>query len=163
DFFGVLRGARGALEGLGGGMQIAGAVIDDGNRHRDPPGSGNKPMMPPWGIGGGFGWPGTLRVGGGPPRSTEYGSSKTRLRAAHRSKTRRSALSSSSATTTSSMRHLRRDSVQRRRLAASKPSSSASTRLMARMVRDPTPNQDSGAVTASSSTIQPISASHSRC
>ena len=38
------------------------------------PASGNKPMMPPCGSGGAFenGWPGTLRVGGGPPRSTAH-------------------------------------------------------------------------------------------
>ena len=49
-----LEAARGALERLGGGMQIAGTVIDDGDAHLDPPGSGNKPMMPPAGIGGGL-------------------------------------------------------------------------------------------------------------
>ena len=71
-FCGSSMRPRGALERLRRRVQIAGAVIDDGNAHRDPPGSGNNPMMPPCGSGGGFekGWPGTLRVGGGPPRST---------------------------------------------------------------------------------------------
>ena len=70
----ILHAARRALEGFGGGMQVTGTVIDDGDAHRDPPGSGNNPMMPPDGSGGGFenGWPGALRVGGGPPRSTAH-------------------------------------------------------------------------------------------
>jgi hypothetical protein len=42
----LLHAARGALERLCGRMQIAGSVVDDGNRHRDPPGSGNRPMIP---------------------------------------------------------------------------------------------------------------------
>ena len=37
---------RRALERLGGRVQIAGAVIDDGDAHRGAPGSGNRPMMP---------------------------------------------------------------------------------------------------------------------
>ena len=36
--------ARGALEGFRRRVQIAGAVIDDGDAHRWPPGSGNRPM-----------------------------------------------------------------------------------------------------------------------
>ena len=36
--------ARGALEGFGRRVQIAGAVIDDGDAHREPPGSGNRPI-----------------------------------------------------------------------------------------------------------------------
>ena len=36
--------ARGALERLGRRMQIAGAVVDDGDAHRSRPGSGNRPM-----------------------------------------------------------------------------------------------------------------------
>ena len=36
--------ARGALEGLRRRVQIAGAVIDDGDAHRVPPGSGKRPM-----------------------------------------------------------------------------------------------------------------------
>ncbi len=36
--------ARGALEGFRRRMQIAGAVVDDGDAHRGPPGSGNRPM-----------------------------------------------------------------------------------------------------------------------
>ena len=34
DFSGTCHAARRALERLGGGVQIAGAVIDDGNAHR---------------------------------------------------------------------------------------------------------------------------------
>jgi len=71
DLFGLIHTPAGALERLGGRMQIAGAVIDDGNAHREPPGSGNRPMMS-CGSGGGLekAWPGISRVGGGPPRST---------------------------------------------------------------------------------------------
>ena len=36
--------ARGAFEGLGRRMQIAGAVVDDGDAHRPLPGSGNRPI-----------------------------------------------------------------------------------------------------------------------
>ncbi|KXI34708.1 UNVERIFIED_CONTAM: hypothetical protein ACS92_04030 [Bacillus cereus] len=74
DLLRRFQAAPGALEGLGGRMQVAGPVIDDGDAHLDPPGSGNNPMMPPDGSGGGFenGWPGVLRVGGGPPRSTAH-------------------------------------------------------------------------------------------
>ncbi len=51
DLLRILHAPRGALERLRGRVQIAGAVIDDGNAHRDPPGSGNNPMMPPCGSG----------------------------------------------------------------------------------------------------------------
>jgi hypothetical protein len=67
----MFHAPRGALERFRGGVQIAGAVIDDGNAHREAPGSGNNPMMLLSGIGGGFenAWPGISRVGGGAPRS----------------------------------------------------------------------------------------------
>src|SRR6516165_4066835 len=38
--------SRGALEGLRRRMQVAGAVIDDGDVHLPPPGSGNRPITP---------------------------------------------------------------------------------------------------------------------
>ncbi len=44
DRLGVPALARRALERLGRRMQIAGAVIDDGDAHRGAPGSGNRPM-----------------------------------------------------------------------------------------------------------------------
>src|SRR6202040_3035273 len=37
--------ASGALEGFGGRMQITGPVVDNGDVHRAPPGSGNKPTI----------------------------------------------------------------------------------------------------------------------
>jgi hypothetical protein len=49
----LLHAPRGALKGFRGGVQIAGAVIDDGNAHRDDPGSGNKPMISLCDNGGG--------------------------------------------------------------------------------------------------------------
>src|SRR6266851_10481994 len=72
DLFRNVHAPRRALERLGRGMQIAGSVIDDGDTHRDAPGSGNNPMMLFPGSGGCFenGWPAISRVGGGPPRST---------------------------------------------------------------------------------------------
>ena len=97
--------ARGALERLGGRVQIAGAVIDDGNAHRDAPGSGNKPMML------------ALRQRRRPGKRLARNVPGRRRRAAidrplivarprclavQRSKKRRSAASSSSATTMSS-------------------------------------------------------------
>ena len=92
DLLRIFHAPRGALERLRRGVQIAGTVIDDRNAHRDPPGSGNNPMMPPCGSGGGFenGWPGISRVGGGAPRSTGP-SDRWSARAASRSSGRRSA------------------------------------------------------------------------
>ena len=62
-----------ALERFRGGVQIAGAVIDDGNAHRDAPGSGNNPMMLALAAAAAASrTPGReyRRVGGGAPRST---------------------------------------------------------------------------------------------
>ena len=72
DLFRLLHAPRGPLECFRGRMQIAGAVVDDGNAHRGAPGSGNNPMISLCGDGGGRenAWPGISRVGGGPPRST---------------------------------------------------------------------------------------------
>ena len=113
DLLRILHAPRGKLERFRRRVKIAGAVIDDRNAHRGPPGSGNRPMIPPCGIGGGGlenGWPGMWRVGGGPPRSTAHWSLVSpRCRAVQRSKKRCSAASSSSATTMSSWRHFRRD------------------------------------------------------
>ena len=52
------RFARRALERLVGGVQVTRAVIDDGDGHRDPPASGNRPMT------GGGAPGGPLRDGG---------------------------------------------------------------------------------------------------
>ncbi len=90
-----------ALEGFRRRMQIAGAVIDDCN------GSSRSSWL--WKQSDdaalrqrrGFenDWPGTSRVGGGPPRSTDRWSlTRPRCRAVQRSKKRRSAASSLSAT-----------------------------------------------------------------
>ncbi len=72
DLLRIFHAARCALERLRRRVQIAGAVIDDGNAQREAPGSGNNPMISLCGNGGGRenGWPGISRVGGGPPRST---------------------------------------------------------------------------------------------
>ena len=68
----VFHAPRGALKRFRGGVQVAGAVVDDRNAQRDAPGSGKRPMMSSRGSGGGRenDWPGISRVGGGAPRST---------------------------------------------------------------------------------------------
>src|SRR5581483_8471176 len=111
--------ARGALESLCRGVQIAGAVIDDGDAHRLCPGSGKRPM--------------TSRPVGGPRRTGAAGGADGAgaalwPRAAHCEKKRCSAPSWSSPTTKPSVSQPRRVSVQRRRLEASKPTSSATTK-----------------------------------
>ncbi len=45
DLLRILHAARGALERFRRRVQIAGAVIDDGDAHRDAPGCGNNPMI----------------------------------------------------------------------------------------------------------------------
>src|SRR5262249_8780472 len=95
--------ARSALERLGGRVQVAGAVIDDGDAHARAPGSGKRPMMPgadadgPDGAG-----PAGVADGGGAARRA---GSATQV-----SKKRRSAASRSSATTTPRYFHPRRRS-----------------------------------------------------
>src|SRR3984893_3653263 len=54
NLFRHVHAPRRALEGFGGGVQIAGAVIDDGYAHLEAPGSGNNPMIALCGSGGGF-------------------------------------------------------------------------------------------------------------
>ncbi len=53
DLFRIFQASRGTLECLRSRVQIAGTVIDDGNAHRDAPGSGNDPMISLCGNGGG--------------------------------------------------------------------------------------------------------------
>src|SRR5690242_11064079 len=104
---------RRAFEGLGGRVQIARTIVDDGNAHRLTPGSGKRPMIslaPPEarGAAGGF--------------ATERWRERSALRA---SKKRRSASSTPSAMTMPASLQPRRLSVQPRRLAASRPTSRA--------------------------------------
>src|SRR5262249_57320632 len=84
---------RGGLKRLGGGVQIVGAVIDDGDAHRGAPDSGNRPMT--------SGRPGGMLspVGGG----GDAGATLALLALAsstQRAKKRRSPSSRSSPTTT---------------------------------------------------------------
>src|SRR6185295_16724099 len=110
----------GPFKCLGRRMQIAGAIVDDGNAHRCAPGSGNKPM--------------TSDGDGGPRRiGVEYlGSGEAgglggapAARLPHSPKKRRSAISASSPITKPSMVQPRRARVQRHMLGASKPISNA--------------------------------------
>src|SRR5262249_53494755 len=107
--------ARGAFESLSSRMQIAEAIVDDGNVHLSAPGSGNKPI--------------TSDGEGGPRRiGVEYLGSSGAAAAggemrvfAHSVKKRCSAISASSPTTKPSVTQPRRVSVQRQLLGASKP------------------------------------------
>src|SRR5262249_52055968 len=112
--------ARGALERLRRRMQIARAVIDDGDGHRGAPGCGNKPMTSdagrpavsrplPDAVARGAPWTDVW-----PPKGLWPPVSKTR----------RSADSRSSPTTMPTFFQPRRDSVKRRNVAASKPTRS---------------------------------------
>ena len=111
--------ARGALERLGRRVQIARAVIDDGDAHRRAPGSGNRPMTSD--AGGG-----TAPTPARPASRCGAAATPAASRRPRQSKNRRSAASRSSPTTTPSIAASRgAPSVQRRSVAASKPTSSA--------------------------------------
>src|SRR6516165_9708714 len=122
--------ARGALERFCRRVQIARAVIDDGDAHRGAPGCGNKPMTSEDGRRA----TGTPIAGddarGAPPtddRSAQVFSAQVFSAQAlltQASKNRRSAESISSPTTRPTFLQPRRDSVKRRKVAASKPTSS---------------------------------------
>src|SRR5215208_622704 len=110
---------RRALERLGGGMQIPGAVIDNRHTHRGAPASGNKPMMP--------GEAGVRRLldvtGAGGTAVSRW----TDNRSTQESKKRRSAISTLSPTTTPTSLQPRRPSVKRRSVPDSKATSKASS------------------------------------
>ena len=78
--------ARGALERLGGRVQIAGAVVDDGDAHRLVPGSGNSPM-----TSDGDGGPRRLEPTARILRRRQIGRRRRRWLGAVRSRRRRSA------------------------------------------------------------------------
>src|SRR5689334_12564982 len=98
-------------------MQIARAIIDDGDAHRGAPGSGNNPITPD-GAGAALG--GTKADGGG------FGEAERRAgtRRIQASKKRRSASSTSSPVTTPTLRQCRRASLNRRNVPASRPTRS---------------------------------------
>src|SRR5262245_2089082 len=109
--------ARRALERLGGRMQIAGAIVDNGNGHRWAPGCGNRPMTS--GVADAPRCAGAAGVAVGAtgacasPRTQE-------------SKNRRSTVSRSLPTMVPTLRQRRRPSVKRRNVPASIPIRSAS-------------------------------------
>src|SRR5215467_14109903 len=122
--------ARGALERFRRRVQIARAVIDDGDAHRGAPGCGNKPMTSDDGrraI--------DMPVAGEDARGTPSPDGRSaevllaqvvlaQVLLAQASKNRRSADSTSSPTTMPTFLQPRRDSVKRRNVAASKPTRS---------------------------------------
>src|SRR5262245_19912568 len=112
--------ARGALERFRRRMQVARAVIDDGDGHRGAPGCGNKPMTSDDGRRA-IATPIAGEGARGAP-SNDDGSAQVLLTQA--SKKRRSADSRSSPTTMPTFFQPRRDSVKRRSVAASKPTRS---------------------------------------
>src|SRR5215813_4244788 len=112
--------ARGALERLRRRMQIARAVIDDGDGHRGAPGCGNKPMTSDDGRRA-IATPIAGDDARGAPSTDDW---STQVLWTHASKNRRSADSRSSATTMPTFLQPRRDRVKRRNVAASKPTRS---------------------------------------
>src|SRR5262249_43704743 len=112
--------ARGALERFRRRVQIARAVIDDGDAHRGAPGCGNKPMTSDDGRRA-IGTPIAGEDARGTP-STDDRSAE--ILSAQASKNRRSADSTSSPTTMPAFLHPRRASPKRRNVAASKPTRS---------------------------------------
>ena len=111
--------ARGPFERLGGGVQIARAVIDDGDAHRPRSGLGKQPDHV-----GRLRHVRHRRLSGGRWRRRR-GWLKRRFGATHASKKRRSASSSVSPLTSPMFFHLRCESVKRRSVAASMPTSTA--------------------------------------
>src|SRR5262245_46444620 len=111
------------FKGLGRGMQIAGAIINDNDAHRCAPGSGNNPITPDGAGGGAVGAP-ELEAGA-PVGDGRRGAGACRIQA---SKKRRSASSRSSPVTTPMLRQWRRASLKRRSVPASSPASSEISR-----------------------------------
>ena len=112
---GVLRRA---LERLGGRMQIAGAVIDDGDAHRGTPGSGKRPITPDDAAGAACA---VGAAGGGVALAARWAA--TAPHAPSQSKNRRSASSRSSPLTMPTFLQPRRRNVKRRSVLASSPTS----------------------------------------
>src|SRR5215468_11081438 len=112
--------ARGALERFRRRMQIARAVIDDGDGHRGAPGCGNKPMTSDDGRRA-IATPAAGDDARGAASNDDWSAQVLWI---HASKNRRSADSRSSATTMPTFLQPRRDRVKRRNVAASKPTRS---------------------------------------
>ena len=113
--------ASGALEGFGRRMQIAGSVVNNGDVHRAPPGSGNKPTISdPETVA-----PGTLPVSG--IAAAEARGDPCWFCPIQMSKNLCSADSMSSPTTIPALVQPRRARVKRRSVAASNPTRSASS------------------------------------
>ena len=166
-FSGTCHAARRALERFRRRVQIAGAVVDDGNAHREPPGSGNNPMISLRGNGGGF----ENGCAGNIPRRRRCAAIDRQLivdepRAAWRSSDRRSGARP--------VPGRRRPRCRAGAICAATGSSAAgwppqipsATPAGHRPERSPSRRRRAPPVrtsTATITTIQPISASHSRC
>src|SRR5215472_3613854 len=122
--------ARGALERFRRRVQIARAVIDDGDGHRGAPGCGNKPMTSDDGRRA-IATPIAGEDARGAPSAADWSAQDlsaqdllTQDLLTQASKKRRSADSRSSPTTMPTFVQPRRDSLKRRNVAASKPTRS---------------------------------------
>src|SRR5690606_30423305 len=113
NLLGKPRVPRRALKGFGGGVQIAGAVIDDRRRHRGLSASGNRPITSELFS---FGMRTPLVRGLLASARVIFW-----LLSIHSEKKRRSAASRSSPTTTPTFFQPRKPSVQRRSVPASSP------------------------------------------
>ena len=122
--------ARGALERLGRRMQIARSVVDDGDGHRDAPGSGNRPMTSddPGACGDACSDPcGRRRIGTADVDDAAWrGSMSCRGLPTQASKNRRSAASRSSPTTMPTF--FQRAARERKATQASPPRGRPATR-----------------------------------
>src|SRR5579859_5022834 len=142
DRFAATELACGALECLGGRVQIAGAVVDDGDAHRPAPGSGNSPMT--LGVWATRGTPTDAPLGGlgVVALAALLPDAASRSQA---SKKRRSASSSLSPLTMPTFDQPHRRNASRRSVLASRPTRTEINRpTMAIAVRD-APNLTSAA------------------
>src|SRR6516162_9587626 len=112
---------RRSLKGFGRGMQVARAVVNDGDTHRCAPGSGKSPMTsdcPGAGAAAADGCAGADAAGVGGDAGRRSGACR------QASKNRRSASSRSPPVTTPILRQWRRASLNRRSVLASSPARS---------------------------------------
>src|SRR6516165_9730250 len=113
---------RRSLKGFGRGMQVARAVVNDGDTHRCAPGSGKSPMTsdcPGAGAAAAGGCAGADAAGVGGDAGRRSGACRIQA-----SKNRRSASSRSPPVTTPILRQWRRASLNRRSVLASSPARS---------------------------------------
>src|SRR5262249_1548857 len=156
--------ARGALERFRRRVQIARAVIDDGDGHRGAPGCGNKPMTSDDGRRA-IATPIAGDDARGAPSAADWSAQDllTQVLLTHASKKRRSADSRSSPTTMPTFVQPRRDSLKRRNVAASKPTRSEKSAPAMSVTVVEAPAKRSATESAMARMTKPVHASQSRC